>query len=72
MTDSYRGLSIQTVRGLKNLDNNTPPGPPETAASSANAPVKFTQGFTPEQRAAQKAKLVEALRKRAAEPASSE
>lgn len=62
------GISMKTQKAINDLDSDykTPVVP--AAAPASQAP--FLKGFTPEQRAAQKAKLVEALRKRAAEPAS--
>lgn len=61
----YRGLSLQTAKGLKELDEGGPT--PAPAAAPASSPVTFTKGFTPEQRAKQQKALVEALRRRAAE-----
>jgi hypothetical protein len=65
------GVSFQTARAIAELDRDGLPQP-AAPASAVSGPVQFTKGFTPEQRAAQKAALVQALRKRAAEPASPE
>lgn len=63
------GISVNTQKAIADLDRDYKPATPASAAS-APSQAPFLKGFTPEQRAAQKAKLVEALRKRAAEPAS--
>lgn len=58
------GLSFATNKALADLDREGVPQPAQPASAPSGS---FVKPFTPDQKAKQKAALVDALRRRAAE-----